>query len=85
MIKNLIFDFGKVLICYDYPSFVQSIFGDDEDEDRPVPLALKLTDEIEEKLGLDEQYNYYIAFAYSTSSNGNNDYLKFIEYLFGKC
>jgi uncharacterized membrane protein YesL len=59
--------------------------GDDEDEDRPVPLALKLTDEIEGKLGLDEQYNYYIAFAYSTSSNGNNDYLKFIEYLFGKC
>ena len=28
--------------------------GDEEDEDRPVPLALKLTDEIEEKLGLDE-------------------------------
>lgn len=59
--------------------------GDEEDEDRPVPLALKLTDEIEEKLGLDEQYDYYIAFAYSTSSNGNDDYLKFIEYLFGKC
>lgn len=34
MIKNLIFDFGGVLICYDYSSFVQSIFGDDEDEDR---------------------------------------------------
>ena len=59
--------------------------GEEEDEDRPVPLALKLTDEIEEKLGLDEQYTYYIAFAYSTSSNGNDDYLKFIEYLFGKC
>jgi len=57
----------------------------DEEEDGPVPLALKLTDEIEQKLGLDEQYDYYIAFAYSTKASGNNDYLKFIEYLFGKC
>ena len=65
----------------------QDLFGsgeDEEDEDRPVPLALKLTDEIERKLGLDEQYDYYIAFAYSTSANGNGDYTKFIEYLFGK-
>lgn len=31
MIKNLIFDFGKVLICYDYTSFLKTIF-DDEDE-----------------------------------------------------
>ena len=31
MIKNLIFDFGNVLICYDYPSFLKTIF-DDEDE-----------------------------------------------------
>ena len=59
--------------------------GDDEDEDRPVPLCLKLTDEVEKKLGLDEEYTYYIAFAYSTSSKGNADYVKFIEYLFGKC
>ena len=29
MIKNLIFDFGKVLICYDYPSFLKTIFDDD--------------------------------------------------------
>ena len=42
-------------------------------------------DEIEEKLGLDTQYDYYIAFAYSTKASGNKDYLKFIEYLFGKC
>ena len=46
---------------------------------------MKLTDDIERKLGLDEQYDYYIAFAYSTNANGNSDYLKFIEYLFGKC
>ena len=31
MIKNLVFDFGNVLICYDYPSFLKTIF-DDEDE-----------------------------------------------------
>ena len=31
MIKNLIFDFGKVLICYDYPSFLKTIFDDDEE------------------------------------------------------
>ena len=30
MIKNLIFDFGKVLICYDYPAFVKTIFTDNE-------------------------------------------------------
>ena len=59
--------------------------GEEEDPDRPVPLALKLTDDIERKLGLDEQYTYYIACAYSTRSSGNTDYLKFIEYLFGKC
>ena len=29
MIKNLIFDFGKVLICYDYPSFLKTFFDDD--------------------------------------------------------
>ncbi len=58
---------------------------EEEDEDRPVPLALKLTDEIERKLGLDEQYDYYIGFAYSMGTKGNTDYLKFIEYLFGKC
>lgn len=59
--------------------------GEEEEEDAPVPLGLKLTDEIERKLGLDEEYTYYIAFAYSTSSNGNDDCVKFIEYLFGKC
>ena len=31
MIKNLIFDFGNVLICYDFPSFLKTII-DDEDE-----------------------------------------------------
>ena len=31
MIKNLIFDFGKVLICYDYPSFLKTIFSNDEE------------------------------------------------------
>ena len=33
MIKNLIFDFGKVLVCYDFPSFLKTII-DDEDECR---------------------------------------------------
>ena len=31
MIKNLIFDFGKVLVCYDFPSFLKTIFDDDEE------------------------------------------------------
>ena len=31
MIKNLIFDFGKVLICYDYTSFLKTIFDDDDE------------------------------------------------------
>jgi hypothetical protein len=59
--------------------------GEEEDEDKPIPLGLKLTDEIERKLGLDEEHTYYIAFAYSTTSSGNEDCVKFIEYLFGKC
>ena len=29
MIRNFIFDFGKVLICYDYPAFLSSIFPDE--------------------------------------------------------
>lgn len=29
MIKNLIFDFGRVLVCYDYPSFLKPLFDDD--------------------------------------------------------
>ncbi len=31
MIKNLIFDFGNVLICYDYPAFVRTIFADNDE------------------------------------------------------
>jgi HAD superfamily hydrolase (TIGR01509 family) len=31
MIKNLVFDFGKVLICYDYPSFLRTIIDDEEE------------------------------------------------------
>ena len=34
MIKNLIFDFGKVLICYDYTSFLKTIFDDDAERRR---------------------------------------------------
>ena len=33
MIKNIIFDFGKVLVCYDFPKFLKTII-DDEDECR---------------------------------------------------
>ena len=57
----------------------------DPDEDKPVPVALKLTDEIEKKLGLDEEYTYYIAFANSMNSSADKTYIKFITYLFGKC
>ena len=64
---------------------IMDLFGAEEEEDVPVPLGLKLTDEIEEKLGLDTQYTYYIAFAQSNSTKGNEDYTRFIEYLFGKC
>ena len=56
-----------------------------EESDEPVPVALKLTDEAEKKLGLDEEHDYYIGFAYSIGTKGYADYVKFIEYLFGKC
>ena len=57
----------------------------DPDEDKPVPVALKLTDEIEEKLGLDQEYTYYIAFANSMSPSSDKIIIQFITYLFGKC
>lgn len=31
MIKNIIFDFGKVLVCYDHSAFLKTIFDDDEE------------------------------------------------------
>ena len=31
MIKNLIFDFGKVLVCYDFPAFLKTIIDDEEE------------------------------------------------------
>ena len=31
MIKNLIFDFGKVLVCYDFPAFLRTIFDNEEE------------------------------------------------------
>lgn len=31
MVKNVVFDFGKVLVNYDFPMFVASIFKDDVD------------------------------------------------------
>ena len=55
------------------------------EEDKPIPVALKLTDDIKKKLGLDDQHDYYIAFAHALDSKGNEKYLKFIEYLYGKC
>ena len=61
------------------------INGKSEEDYEPVPVALKLTDETESKLGLDQQYTYYIAFANPLAPKSNDDYLKFIEYLFGKC
>ena len=64
---------------------IQDIFGGGDEEQGPVPVALKLTDDIERKLGLDEKYTYYIAFAYTTDSGTDPDHVKMIEYLFGKC
>ena len=29
MIKNLVFDFGKVLVCYDFTAYLKTIFGDE--------------------------------------------------------
>lgn len=31
MIKNLIFDFGMVLVCYDLPSLLKTLFDDDDE------------------------------------------------------
>ena len=31
MIRNIIFDFGKVLICDDYPAFLKTIVADDDE------------------------------------------------------
>ena len=31
MIKNIIFDFGKVLVCYDHAAFLKSLFEDEEE------------------------------------------------------
>ena len=47
-----------------------------------VPLALKLTDETEEKLGLDTEYDYYIAFAYKMGVSSYDAQEKFVNYLF---
>lgn len=55
-----------------------------DEEDGRVPLGLKLTDEIEKKLGLNEEGTYYIAFAFSTGPNDLENDAKFVEYLFGK-
>ena len=57
----------------------------EEEDDEPVPVAIKLTDDVERKLGLDEEYTYYIAFANASDAAAKQDAVKFIEYLFGKC
>lgn len=57
----------------------------EEETDEPVPVAIKLTDDIERKLGLDEEYTYYIAFANASDAAAKKDNVRFIEYLFGKC
>ena len=31
MIKNLIFDFGKVLVCYDFTKFLKTIIDDEQE------------------------------------------------------
>ena len=65
---------------------INDLFSKGEGEDdAPVPVAIKLTDDIERKLGLDEQYTYYIAFANASDAAAKKDNVRFIEYLFGKC
>ena len=44
-----------------------------KEDDKPIPVALKLTDDIKKKLGLDEQYEYYIAFAHAIDAGGNQN------------
>ena len=53
-------------------------------EDGTIPLGIKLTDELEKKLGLNEQYDYYIAFAFSNGPSDLENEAKFLEYLYGK-
>lgn len=48
----------------------------------PVPVAIKLTDETEKKLGLDEQYTYYIAFANPIGTDKTKDFRNFFNYLY---
>ena len=55
-----------------------------EEDDEPVPVALKLTDDIVAKLGLDDQYTYYIAFANVPKASADKIYQQYILYLFGK-
>ena len=52
------------------------------DDERSL-LAVKLTDEIKQNLGLSPDHTYYIAFAYPNASDDFDNYTKFIEYLFG--
>lgn len=47
-----------------------------------VPLALKLSDDTEVKLGLDPEYDYYIAFAYQMGPSSYDAQEKFVDYLF---
>lgn len=61
---------------------LNDLFSSGEKSYDPVPIALKLSDEVEKKLGLNEQYTYYIAFANSIGASKNDDYAKLISYLF---
>ena len=72
--------FAKEDIYYYVATDKEKEQGQKEDN---VPLAIKLTDELEGKFGLDPQYTYYIAFAFPTSSEDLGNYSKFVEYLFG--
>ena len=48
-----------------------------------IPLALRLNDKAKENLGLDKQYDYYIAFAYQMGFSSSYDVqAKFTDYLF---
>ncbi len=78
-----VYDIGKFAkedVYYYVATEKEKSQGQKEDN---VPLAVKLTDELEVKLGLDPQYTYYIAFAFPTGSEDLGNYSKFMEYLFG--
>ena len=60
------------------------LFGNKQIPDGPVPIAFELTDEIEERLGLDQSKVYYLAFAIQPLKDKSEEYAKVVDYLYGE-